>query len=109
MNTDRETKEYSTERGTKLVLRTYLTGGEARAIEGKYLSMAKMDMKGNEPVFKDVDLNISFTVEKELIKYAVVSVNGSTENIVDTILNLRSEEYEEIIKELNELVKKKLN
>lgn len=104
---ERETKEFKTTFGTTLKIKTYLTGGESRAIEGKYLSMAKMDLKGSEPVFKDVDLNVSFEVEKELIKIAVVSLNGSTENILDTILNLRADDYEEVVAELNLLTKKK--
>lgn len=104
---ERETKEFKTTFGTTLKIKTYLTGGESRSIEGKYLSMAKMDIKAGEPTFKDVDLNVSFEVEKELIKIAVVSVNDKTENVTDTILNLRSEEYEEVVAELNILTKKK--
>lgn len=105
---ERETKEFKTTLGTTLKIKTYLTGLESRTIEGKYLSMAKMDIKAGEPTFKDVDLNVGFEVEKELIKIAVVSVNENKENILETILNLRSEEYEEIVGELNNLTKKKV-
>lgn len=104
---DRETKTFKTTAGTELVIKTYLTGGEARQIEGKYLSMAKIDIKGDEPVFKELDLNVRFEVEKALIEMAIESVNGSKENVLQTILDLRSEEYEEVISELNLLTPSK--
>jgi len=108
MENKRETKEFKTSSGKNtLVLYTYATGREIRAIDSKYVSSMKLDMVGGEPSMKNIDMSVAYEAENEMIKALVVSINGSTENIVDTILDLEQDEYNEITAELSVITKKK--
>lgn len=104
----REIYKFETSKGNVLEIKTYLTGLEDRTIQSVYLKIAQVSFKGDgTPSFDKVDMSVQFEVEKELIKHGIASVNGSVENILDTILNFPSTEYNEVIKELNKLTEKK--
>jgi len=104
---DRETKKFKTKNGHEIEIVTYATGREVRGIEGKYFKKMKVDLVGGQPSLSDVDMTAQYEVEQEMIRLLVKSVDGKTEDIVNTVLDLRSEDYEEIIVELNEVTKKK--
>lgn len=105
---ERETKTFKTTSGkTTVVLYTYATGREVRAIDSKYVSAMKLDLQNGEPTMKNIDMSVAYEAENEMIKALVVSVNDSKENILDTVLDLHQTEYEEIIAELSNITKKK--
>lgn len=81
----RETKEVVTSSGKKIVLKTYLSGREVTEV---------MKARGDKS-----DLQVA----EELIKQAVVSVEGKSENALETLLDLPINEYLEISKAVNEL------
>ena len=108
MNNERETKTINTPNGTEVVLYTYATGREVRAIEAKYLGSVKVDIEKGDPVFKDFDTSGSFEAEKELLKFLIVSVKGIKENCLDIVLDMPSNEYEFIVSQCNEITKKKI-
>ena len=108
MENTRETKEFKTSSGKNtLVLYTYATGREMRAIDSKYVSSMKLDLKNGEPSMNNIDMSVAYEAENEMIKALVVSINGSTEGVIDAILDLHQDEYNEIIAELNVVTKKK--
>lgn len=105
---ERETKTITTPSGHKIILHTYATGREVREIEGKYLSSVKVDVTKGEPTFKDFDTSAPFEAEKAMLKVLVISVDDKKENIIDTLLDLPSTDYEFIVSECNEITKKKI-
>jgi hypothetical protein len=82
---ERETKEYVTPRGVKVLMKTYLTAREA------------------VPVVDAKDLT---DVEKsqKLAAVAIVSLDGSAENVADRMLDLPIKEYSAILTELTALI-----
>jgi hypothetical protein len=82
---ERETKEFTTPGGHKLVLKTYLTAREAMPV------IDKQDLTGTQKA-------------QELASSAIVSMDGSNEGISEKLLDLPLQEYTAILKELTELV-----
>lgn len=104
---ERETIEIVTKGNHKVVLKSYATGREARAIEGKYFESAKMEIAGGAPSMKGMSLGGAFEAEKEMLRLLVVSIDGKTDNAHEVILDLPQNEYEEVIAKLNDITKKK--
>lgn len=107
METNRETKKITTPTGVELVVYSYATGREVRAIENKYYSKAKLDVVAGQPKITDMDLSATHEVEKEMITTLVVSINNDTVDILNKVLDLRQVDFEFVISELNEITKKK--
>lgn len=100
---DREQVEFTTTNGHKISVKTYLTAREARAIEAVYLRGGEVDEFG-KPHFKAAASMIQ-EAEDETIKQMVISVNGQTENILDTILNFKKKDFDEIKAKLDEILR----
>jgi hypothetical protein len=79
----RETKEVILPSGLKVVMQTYVTGREVRAVSVLETEREKM-----------IDT---------MVEFSVVSLNGSKENLKDTILDLPAKDYVAIIKEAQSL------
>lgn len=91
---DRETQELETPTEKhKVVIKTYLTGLEQRAIEAVYLSSVKYETETmtTRPTF---DGTIAQKAEDETIKQYVVSVDGETKDVLAAVLNMRKEDYD---------------
>lgn len=82
---DRATKEFSTPSGTKLVLKTYLTAREMFTVTDN------KDLKDSEKTLK-------------LAEAGIVSLDGSTENIGERLLDMPLADYTSVVKELTSLV-----
>lgn len=104
---EREVLTLTTKNKHVITYCTYATGREARAIEQKYLGSVEIDMAGGVPNFKKMDTTAPFEAEKEAIKLLVRSIDGKTDNIVDLALDLRQEDYEQLVAAINEVTKKK--
>lgn len=105
---DRETLTLTTKGGNVVVYKSYATGREAREIESKYLSSVQVDLGGEgKPNLSKFDTSAVFEAEKAAIGLLVVSIDGKTDNIVETALDLRQEDYEQIVAAINEITKKK--
>lgn len=81
----RETKEIVTKGGKKVFIKTFLTGREVTSV---------MKNRGDK---SDID------VSQELMKIALVSIDGKEENAFETLLDLPVADYLDIAKEINEL------
>lgn len=86
-------------------LRDWLTGREKRLIKnalwgGK--NMTIKDGKGeSDPVpMEDMDASTDKTIE-----LMVVSIDGSRENILDTVLDMHSNDYDELMDKIEEITK----
>jgi hypothetical protein len=104
---ERETRTFKTPSGHSVVIKAYATGREVRNIENKYYQKSKLELVGGQPKITDMDLSAQFEVEQEMIRLLVDSIDGSTDDVTNKILDLRSHDYEAVIAELNEVTKKK--
>lgn len=103
---NRETKEITVGEH-KFVAKTYLTARESQAIQAVYFKGTKLEVVGDQPKISEFDPAIQFQVSREVISQAVVSMDGTTENIVDRCLDLPSVEFDTLVAELDALVSKK--
>ena len=104
--TTRETKEVKVGEHV-LVLNTYITGRESREIESVAMENLAVSEVEGKPNVTGFDATMLGRRQDLQIKAVVVSVDGKTENIVDLILDLPSQESEEIIQEILEIVEPK--
>lgn len=104
---EREKKEFTTTKGTKIVHYTYLRGRDANEIQACYTKDAKVNMVGAEVKVEGFDINADAEATKKTLELIIVSVNDSDANVVDDILDLPNEEYKEIVEKINEITGKK--
>lgn len=103
----RETKKYTTPSGKEVELKTYITGREKRSIQNIFLGKIEMSVSGKETQLSKINGDLVEQAENKSIEVIVVSVGGNTENVVDLVLDLRAEDYDFVIKEINLLTAKK--
>jgi hypothetical protein len=99
----RDTRDFVTPAGTKIVLKAYLTGREASDIKSVLLSSLKMSMGDLETKKLDMGaLSGAVLVEQErkTLGYLLVSVNDNTTAPVEALLDLPSSEYDAVLKEI---------
>lgn len=103
---NRETKEITAGKST-FTVKTYATAREANTIRQAYFKGSKVEIVGDQPRMSDFNPGMQFEVEQEMIGTLVVSMDGSTENIVERATDLPEETYRELIEQLDALVAKK--
>lgn len=96
---ERSTIEFKTTGGRVVVLREYITGEENWAIRQIYI-------RGMKAGAKDEDTT-SFDAEKKAFEIVVVSVDGHTENIADTVIKLPLSEYREVAEQVTPIIEAK--
>jgi len=86
----------------KVVLKAWLTGKEVRDLRNIYLSKMTIGEKGNPKVNP---AEVANEVEDKAIETVVISVNGKKENVLETILNMKSKDYSFVRKKVDEITK----
>ena len=98
---DRPTKELKTPSGNVIVLKEYLTGREKRELTniffGKNLTLSP------EGGVEGLSADAINAAQDLAFKTVIVSIDGKTENIVDTILDMKAEDYSAIVVAVNEI------
>ena len=97
MDGTRETKELTTPGGRKVVTKTYLTG---REVDGVLKELLKDREAGDKPT---LPMLVGLERNNKLIEAAVVSFDGSAENIFERIQDLPASEKTFLLKEVQEL------
>lgn len=99
---DRETIKIKTPIGKQeLVLKAWLTGGEKRDITNSLINGLKVDGAGAADLNMTSDLvNKSQDAALEII---IISIDGETEDIVKTVLDMRSKDFDYIVEEINKI------
>jgi hypothetical protein len=103
---DRQTFEFTTPAGHKVVLNTYLTGREAQELKSVMFSSLKMSMDDVQTAkvgLADVPTAFLVEQEKKALGYLVVSIDGDPADPVAKLLDLPSSEYEAVVKEINKI------
>jgi len=96
---DREVKEIITPiGGATVVLKSWITGREKREINRVLFDdSAMIDGKYSIDASKIEDM------KDAALKNIIVSVNGMTENIIDILLDMRSEDYDFVVAAVDEV------
>lgn len=105
MNEQRETKEITTPLGKqKIVMHTWVTGGERIALKQIFLKGMKLDAESGKPDTKDMDLgDLTLKAEMKAIEVIVVSVDNDKEDIAKRLLEMRDTDYDFVTKEINKI------
>ena len=103
---DRETKELTVGSRSFLV-KTYATAREAHEIKQAYFKGTKLEVVGETPKISEFNPGVQFDVSLEMIRQMVVSMDGSAERIPERCEALPSDEFDELVNALDEIVSKK--
>lgn len=102
----RETKELEVG-NHKLVVHTYVTGREMRNIESAMMDKLELSQKGDEQKITGFKGSMIADRQDMQIEAVVVSIDGTTENVVDAILDLPATESEQIMDYIKSLTEPK--
>jgi aconitase B len=100
----RETVEFETStKANKLVLHTYLTRRERRGIKNALFGGKEIAVDGKNEIKASVSMELTDVAEDKTFEAMIVSLNGSSENIVERLLELPDTEADEIKAKIDEL------
>ncbi len=103
----RPTRSITTTGGHVVVFRSYATGREKNEIEAMYMVATKYSMDGTSPKLEGFDPNIMSQAAEKSISLLVVSLDGATEDLTNRVLDLPSDDYDEIVAALEQVTGKK--
>lgn len=107
---ERETKTIETPKGKhKVLVHTYLTGRESEKVQAPLLQAMAIQPQGiGMSDMKMGKLDVSKIQESthKLIESMVLEVDGKKDKILDTVLDMHSDDTDFIVAELNNLIKK---
>lgn len=99
---ERETKKITTPVDKhEVVVKTWLTAREKRAISAVFLDKAKFS--GESKNF-DIDGSALNELQDTQIENVVISVNGVQEKVLDLCLDMKDKDYEAVLKAIDEVV-----
>jgi hypothetical protein len=102
---ERETKTITTpiEKHT-VVIKTYLTGGEKRAINNAAIPQ-RVNYEGSKESINDINLvDVMNAGEDAVLKNIIVSINGNSNiDFVKTVLDMRSEDSDFVLSQVKEV------
>lgn len=103
---ERETKTIETPIGkNKIVVKSWISGREKRALSRVFLE--NVAVGGGTSNTKET-LNSADLIERAenlALETLIVSIDDSNEKVVDKILDMKSADYDFIIKEINKITK----
>ena len=99
----RELKVVETPSGIKVELKTYINGREFEEIND--ILYQQVNLSTGQTKVPNVNFTGSFVKKQtyKKIELIIVSVDGSNDNILDKILELKREDYIFVIKEINKV------
>ena len=97
----RPTKELTTPNGHVVILKEYLTGREKRELTNIFFgNNLTLSPEGGVEGLNAAAVNAA---QDLAFKTVIVSIDGSAEKIVDTILDMHAEDYSAIVVAVNEV------
>ena len=98
---ERETKEVLLPSGVMVEIYTYLTAREANSVKEAMYKVMKIDIATGQPVGSELTADFMLEQERKLIGALVKRIAGSSERILENALDLRNDDYQVIVKEVN--------
>ena len=103
---ERETKEVTTPGGHTIVLRTYLTGREANELKAVMYGAFKMNMddaQSGKVGMEKVSGEFMIEQEQKAIGILLVSLDGTTEDTLNRLLDLPQTDYDAVKEEVEKI------
>jgi hypothetical protein len=108
---ERATKTFKTPSGNEIVINQWLTGREHEYIQEPMYNKVSVGstIESGRPEAEIKGLDISFMTESthRTIEKMVVSVDGIKDDILNKVLDMKNEDYEAILKAIEETTTKK--
>ena len=101
---ERETKTVKTPHGHEVVIKTYLTGREAEQVQQVLYTDIKMsmgDLASGKTEIKEIPAAAIIAQQRKALEVLLVSIDGSTENVLDRFLDLHSEDCDAVKDEVS--------
>ncbi len=102
----RETKNLTTPSGVLVVIKSFLTGGEANKLKELLFADIKVsmdDLASGGAKLESVPASVISAQEKEALKLAVVSIAGAADKVIEKLENLPEADYNFIVEEVNKI------
>ena len=98
---DRETKEFTTPGGRKVVVKEYLTAREVNAVLKQLFQDQSVSTEGGNQ--QRISLLVGIERNIKLVEAGVVSLDGSSDNLSERLQDLPASEYTAILTEVKTL------
>ena len=86
-----------------LVLKSYITGREKRALISVLTKDVTIEMKGDVATPKGFKGEIIEQAENAALTAVIVSVDAVTENVIEAVLNMHVNDYDFVVAEVNKI------
>lgn len=103
----RETKKLTTPGGKELVLKTYITGRDNRDLQAVFLNKVSLKQTPEGQSMEGLKGSAAAEAEDLAVQLIVVSFDGSSDDLVNRILDLPNTETDFIKKAINEVTNPK--
>jgi hypothetical protein len=100
---ERETKEFTTPGGHKIVLKTYLTAREVHNVLTDLFKGQDVSTDEAKSGASRISMVIGIQRNIKLVEAAVISLDGSNDNITERLQDLPASEYTAILNEVKPL------
>jgi hypothetical protein len=97
----RETKKIKTPSGKEVEIKTYLTARERNELRAVFLKNMEVDPTTNQ--IKEIKGSVIEEAERKILELAIVSYDGSSENIIERLLEGTPEDYDFVVAEVNKI------
>ena len=106
---DRETKEFITPVAKqKVIIKAWLTGREKRELRDIMLKGVNFSVKGDSFETDETDAGEAIKkAEDKAITTVVVSIDGKKEGILNAILDMKGDDYDFVLNEVDKVTKSK--
>ncbi len=100
----RETTTFTTPYSKQVVVvKTYLTGREKRQLQNALLNTGELQFNIDTKKIEGISGALADKEQDTLWALIVDSIDGKADDIVNTILDMRSEDYEFVVKKINDI------
>jgi hypothetical protein len=101
---ERETKTIETPVDKhSVVIKLWVTGEEKRKIRSPFMEAMKISTNGESELSKLSSDDLLNRVENLLIETIIVSVDGKTIDIVKEVLEMKGDDYDFVLSEINKI------
>lgn len=91
----------------KIEIKSWITGKDRRILRSVYLNASEIEITGDQPEIKGLSGKLIEEMENKAIEIVIVSIDEIKEGILDKILEMHEDDYEFVMKEINQITAEK--
>jgi len=88
----------------KVLIKSWITAGEDQEIQSVMFKEMKMKVSGKDFNFDSIDGTCILEREKKCMEMLIESIDGKSENIMDTMLAMDKRDYDIVKREIDKIV-----